>query len=265
MDSNIEICLEELGAGPDDECFIRCVAVSGGQPGLSLDREGLVQWMPQDEATCHGLWVSGDGRLMLYGADAPGAVVVERGTRTQEAPVGQPVVLVDQDLLRVGERQLRVHIHGETEAMYEPERLTRSAIRRFFQAATAAASLTLGGVALAAGAGPGPALNPVAGIGEQTPIEVRRRPPKVAPRKKLHCAITKQTVKGGKLRVKATCTSIKKLRVGLYGTLTDKKGNSVSKGTVKITSIKGNTVHLEATHLKKKSKANRVRFWVSRY
>jgi hypothetical protein len=262
MDSNIEICLEELGARPDDECFIRCVAVSGGQPGLALDREGLVQWMPDDEATCHGLWVSGDGRLMLYGADAPDAVVVERGARTQEAPVGQPVVLVDQDLLRVGDRQLRVHIHGETEAMYEPERLTRSSIRRFFQAATAAASLTLGGAALAAG----PAMNPAAGIGEPAPIEVRRRPPKVSPRKRLYCAITKQTVKGGKLRVKATCTSTKKLRVGLYGTLIEKKtSNAVSKGTVKITSIKGNTIHLEATHLKKKSKADRVQFWVSKY
>ena len=263
MDSNIEICLEELGAGPDDECFIRCVAVSGGQPGLALDREGLVQWMPDDEATCHGLWVSGDGRLMLYGADAPGAVVVERGARTQEAPVGQPVILVDQDLLRVGARRLRVHVHGETEAMYEPERLTRSAIRRFFQAATAAASLTLGGAALAAGAGP--AMSPAAGIGEPAPIEVRRRPPKVSPRKRLHCAITKQTVKGGKLRVKATCTSTKKLRVGQYGTMIDKKGRSVSKGSVKITSIKGNTIRLEATHLKKKSKANRVQFWVSKY
>ncbi len=260
MNSNIEICLEELGARPDDECFVRCVAVSGGQPGLALDSDGLVRWMPEEETTCHGLWVSGDGRLMFYGAEAPGAVVVERGARTQAAPVGQPVVLLDQDLLRVGDRQLRVHIHGETEAMYEPERLTRSAIRRFFQAATAAAALTLGSTALAAG----PVTDATAGIGAPDPIEVRRRPPRVAPRKRLDCTVTKQFVKGGKLLVRATCTSVKKLRVGQYGTLMGKSGSTISKGTVKITAIKGNSLRLEATQRTKKSKATKVRFWVSR-
>ncbi len=262
MNSNIEICLEELGARPDDECFIRCVAVSGGQPGLALDRDGLVRWMPEDETAYHGLWVSGDGRLMLYGAEAPDAVVVERGARTQAAPVGKPVVLVDQDLLRVGDRQLRVHIHGETEAMYEPEHLTRSAIKRFFQAATAAASLTLGGAALAAG----PATDPAANIGEPTPIEVRVRPPKVAPRKRIDCTVTKQTVKGGKLHVKTTCTTTKKLKVGKYGTLVTKAGSTVTKGAVKITAIKGKTVTVVATQRSTKAKtASKVRFWVSRY
>lgn len=265
MTSNIEICLEELDTGPGDECFVRCVAVSGGQPGLALDRDGLVRWMPEDDGACHGLWVSGDGRLMLYGAEAPSGVVVERGTLSQAAPVGKPVVLVDQDLLRVGDRQLRVHIHGETEAMYEPERLSRSAIRRFFQAATAAASLTLGGAALAAGPATSPATTPATGIGELAPIEVRRRPPRVAPRKRLDCTVSTQTIQGGKLHVTASCTSTKKLRVGKYGTLVDGSGNTIRKGTVKITSIKGNIIRLVATQLTKKSKAGKVRFWVSRH
>lgn len=262
--NNIEICLEELGAGSEDECFIQCVAVSGGQPGLALDRDGLVRWMPEEEAVCHGLWVSGDGRLVLYGAASTsasvGEVVVERGARTQVAPVGKPVLLVDQDLLRVGDRELRVHIHGETEAMYEPERLSR---RSFLQAATAAAttaaSLTLGAAASSAS----PTAGPQAGVGEPPPIEVRRRPPSVAARKSLDCTVTKQYVKGGKLRVRALCSSAKKLSVGKYGTLYDKSGKLISKGTMRITSIKGNTVYLKATHRNKKSKAVKVRFWVS--
>lgn len=260
MPSNLEICLEELDARPEDECYIRCVAVDGGQPGLALDREGLVQWMPEETDGCHGLWVSQDGRLMLYGSDAPRAVVVERGERFQEAPAGKPVVLIDQDLLRVGDRRLRVHIHGETEELYEPEHLTRSAMLRFFQAAAAAATMTLGGVALASGAAPGQVMG-----GEPPPIEVRLRPPAPPVRRvRLDCKITAQSTKAGKLTITARCSQTAGLHGGAYGTLVDgKTGRNISKGSVKVTSIKGKVIHLVATYLKKPVKAaGKVRFWV---
>ena len=260
MPSNLEICLEELDARPEDECYIRCVAVDGGQPGLALDRDGLVQWMPEETDGCHGLWVSQDGRLMLYGSKAPRAVVVERGERFQEAPAGKPVVLIDQDLLRVGDRRLRVHIHGETEELYEPERLTRSAMLRFFQAAAAAASLTLGGAALASGAAPGQAMG-----GEPAPIEVRLRPPAPPVRRAvLDCTITAQSTKAGKLTVKATCARTSGLYVGAFGTLVDKKtGRNISNGSVKVTSIQGKVIRMVCNGRKKPVKAaGKVRFWV---
>ncbi len=263
MSEFLEICLEELDAPADDACYIRCVVMAGGQPGLALDRDGLVRWMPEDEGACHGLWLSEDGRLVLHGAATTAAVTVERGARSVQAPVGQPVVLLDQDLLRVGDRRLRLHIHGETEQLHEPERLTRSAMRRFLQAAAAAATLTLGGAGLAAG--PGATEQSV--LGDPTPIEVRRRPPKVSPRTNLDCNVSTQWVKKGKLRIKALCASTQKLRVGQYGILLDKKNRRpISKGTVKITAIKGSAVYIEATYLKKKKASlGWARFWVSRY
>ncbi len=260
MSSHIEVCLEELDAHPEEECFVRCVAVAGGQPGLTLDSEGLVRWMPDDESNCHGLWVSEDGRLMLYGSESPAAVVVERGQRSQEAPVGKPVVLIDQDILLLGGKRLLVHIHGETQQLYEPERLTRSAMRRFIEAAAVAASLTLGGSALAAGT----AQSPTAGLQEPPPIEVRRHPPAPVRRISLDCKITAQTTKGGKLHVEATCVKTTRLRVGLFGSLIDKKtGSTISKGTVKITAIKGSKISLVANGRKKPVRsANKVRFWI---
>jgi hypothetical protein len=169
--------------------------------------------------------------------------------------------LIDQDLLRLGDRRLRVHIHGQTEAMYEPERLTRSAMRRFFQAAAAAASLTLGGTALAAGSAP----SQMGGVGEPPPIEVRVRPPAVAYRVPVDCAITGQASKGGSLHVEASCRSTAGLRVGLHGALFEKKkGRIVTHGTVKITSIKGSKIRAVAIRLKKPVRAaSKVRFWVS--
>ena len=63
MPSNLEICLEELDAGPEDECFVRCVAVSGGQPGLALDRDGLVRWMPEPPADVASAYLVENGFL----------------------------------------------------------------------------------------------------------------------------------------------------------------------------------------------------------
>ena len=68
---------------------------------------------------------------------------------------------------------------------------------------------------------------------------------------------------GGKLRVKALCPSTRKLRVGLYGSLIDKSNRTINKGSVKITTIRGTTIHLVAPSLSRKSSAVRVRFWVS--
>ena len=59
------ICLEDLAAPRDDERYLRCVALPGDEPGLTLDRQGVVRWMP-DGPEAYELWVSGDGRLVLF-------------------------------------------------------------------------------------------------------------------------------------------------------------------------------------------------------
>jgi hypothetical protein len=82
-------------------------------------------------------------------------------------------------------------------------------------------------------------------------------------REKLDCQISKQHVKDGKLHVNAQCSSTKKLRVGLYGTLTDSKsGAQIKNGGVRIRSIQKNTIELLATTATEKTKADTVRFWV---
>jgi hypothetical protein len=115
----IEICLEDLDL-PADERYLRCVALPGGEPGLTLDGQGAVRWMSDDPTHC-GLWVSGDDRLALVRGAVAAPVVVHRAGRALEAPVGKPVILLDGDLLQVEHRQLRVHVHGATEVIHGPE------------------------------------------------------------------------------------------------------------------------------------------------
>ena len=265
MPKPVEICLEELDRASEDDCFIRCVALPGGVPGLALDQEGILRWMPEGPEA-YGLWVSADDRLMLLRAEGARPVTVERGSRSVEAPVGKPVVLLDQDLLRLGGRRLRVHVHGVAQEVRPPERLSLSALARLARAA-AMATMALGGAATAAAAAPGAdpsARAPV--LQEPPPIEVRVRPPKPAPppRRRLECNITSQKAgPRGKLIVQATCPSVEGLRVGLYGNILDPAtGQSMTDGLVRITGIQGKKVVTEAERLKRPIRAKILLFQV---
>ncbi len=55
MPTPLEICLEDLEDRSSGADPLRCVALPGGEPGLALDRQGAVRWMPAD-AVDHGLW-----------------------------------------------------------------------------------------------------------------------------------------------------------------------------------------------------------------
>jgi hypothetical protein len=254
----IEICLEELDRASEDDCFVRCVALPSAAPGLALDRAGTVQWLPESPAV-HALLVSADGRLMVIAAAAAGPLTVARGTRSLTAPDGQPVFLLDQDELVLDGRRLRVHVHGETEVVEPPERLSRSALGRLARAAATAVAL---GGALAAGAAAvaaGPAYAPA-------PIEVRVRPPKPAPpRKPIDCTITSQKASGpqGPVLIKATCAKTNGLYAGSVGHLLDPRtGKVLDKGEVKVTKVTGNVVEATAAGLTKASPAKEVRFMV---
>jgi hypothetical protein len=254
-----EICLEELDGAPEDERFVRCVALPGASAGLALDRAGAVRWM-HEGPDGHGLCVSDDDRLVLLaGADA-GEVAVERGHRQVVAPAGKPVVLMDQDLLILGDRRLRVHLHGETDELHAPERLGRSALLRW--AAAAAAALTLG-----AGAGPDAGARGLAGS-EPAPIEVRARPPAKPARKALDCTVNglKLTGAGGSLVVTATCPANPHLRVGVTGILLDPgTGQPVSDTYLRVTQVTGTTVIAEAAQTKRLVKATKLRLYLPWY
>jgi hypothetical protein len=119
MPKPLAICIEDLGAGEEGRRYLRCVAVVGRRPGLRVTSAGAVIWKSDDAVACE-LWVSGDDKLILYRpAGAPG-VVCRRAGRALDVPVGKPVVLLDQDRFDVGEKRLRVHVHGTARVVHEP-------------------------------------------------------------------------------------------------------------------------------------------------
>jgi hypothetical protein len=178
------------------------------------------------------------------------------------------VILLDQDLLRVNGRRLRVHVHGETDIVYEPERLTRSALARMARAAATAMAL-----GAAVGAGSASEANPLA-VGMEVdrssaPIEVRRRPPAPMPRRRpVDCSITAmKESKKGVLMVHALCPAGTKIYKGLQGHILDpKSGAPLKNGNVFVESVKsskaGEKVVGSAPNLKQPVKAKSVRFRV---
>lgn len=253
MPQPLAICLEDLDAAHDDERYLRCVACPGGQPGLGLDGQGVVRWMP-DGPAAYELWVSADGRLALQRGSDAGTVFVHRGGRSLEAPTGKPVILVDQDLLEVSGRRLRVHVHGEAEELHAPTWLSGRTLARMARAA--AAALALGTAVGAAGLAQG---NPPT-VGTHTePIDVRQRPPKPVPRY-TYCEILKLYKDKKKGQLLALECKYGPVRVGARGHVLDKAGTPIKDGEVIIISVKGRKV-VASTKLKKLGKAERARFY----
>lgn len=169
MPKPIAICIEDLKAGSDSTRYLQCVALVGDHLGLRIDSSGEVQWQPERDAKLVELCVSYDERLILYRQPDAAPVLLQREGRSLEVPVEKPVVVLDQDQLVVGGRDLRIHVHGEAPAVAPPswfpvEEPRRSASNLLRATATA---LALG---IAVGAG-----------GCTKKIEVRDDPPKVAP------------------------------------------------------------------------------------
>ncbi len=251
MPQPLELCIEDLGCSEDEERFVRCVALVGGTPGLALDREGAVRWMPEGEALT-GLWVSADGRLVLLRGRGAAPISVERGGRRVDAPEAKPVILLDQDRLRAGGRELRVHLHGVAQELHPPLPVRGSALGRIARAT--AATLALG--AIAGQATPGEA-SPAAGL--PPPIEIRDRPPDEAPVRRIDCTVT--AMKAGKaLQVQATCPKGSSVHVGTTGQLIDPKTNApLANGGVRITAVNGSAVTGEAAQLAKPVAAKLLR------
>jgi hypothetical protein len=165
-----QICLEDVRTSTPDARYLRCVALEGRAPGLRVDARGEVLWKSDDAIACE-LWVSLDDRLVLYRPDGAAPVRVERAGRAIDAPAEKPVILVDQDLVTVGGRQLRVHVHGDAPEVHAPAFVTEAMLRAA-RAVSAAALLGAAAAGCATDRGGAPAA---------PPIEVRESPPTAAP------------------------------------------------------------------------------------
>ena len=248
MAEPLAICIEDVAAAS----FLRCVALPGGQPGLVLDGAGQVHW--QAAPALLELFVSRDQRLILLRGDAAAPpATVRRGGRAVSAPPGQPVVLLDQDLLEIDGRQLRVHVHGLTDRVHPPERLSRSALARTARATVAALALGASVGAPSGGSAEGYAGNP-------PPIEVRAQPPDVAPApREVMCDITSMTPsKKGPTVVRALCPAGGVPPVGSQGQLKTASGALVPDGWVVVKQVVQRTIVGE-TKLRA-PKATKIRF-----
>ena len=163
MATFIALCLEDLDAAPGSPEYLQCVAKPGSQPGLTVDESGRVLWEVASGAAFE-LWVTADDRLALRRRSAACQVTVSRSERSLAAPTGKPVILLDQDEIRLGSRHWRVHLHGHVAGAHAPRPLLRKAF-----APLAAAALTLAGCA-----------GSDAGLKRPPPIELRNNPPDIS-------------------------------------------------------------------------------------
>jgi len=141
MPRPLELCLEDLAAAPGDPEFLRCVALAGGEPGLTLHR-GSIGWRAGEGADAE-LWISLDEQLILRRRAGGLSTRVVRSGRALDAPEGKPVVLRDQDELETAGRRFRVHVHGLAAVVHAPQPLFRKAWAPIAAAVLGAAACTL--------------------------------------------------------------------------------------------------------------------------
>jgi hypothetical protein len=120
MPGPIALCLENCYPAHESLRYLRCVALSGAEPALSVLPGGEIEW--RQETPGHGqLWVSADERLIFHRpAGSVGWAQVHRGGRRVDVPDGKPVVLLDGDHLVVPGFCYRVHVHGPAGQLHEP-------------------------------------------------------------------------------------------------------------------------------------------------
>ena len=166
----LAICIEAISEKAKATRFTRCVALPGRQPGLKLDASGNILWRT-DQAAGTGaaeLWVSKDNRLILFRPEGAPPVTVHRAGRSLNVPYSKPVVLVNLDQIALNNRQLRIHLHGETANITAPTPLTTASETRVRKpkllAQGAALAAIIGALAVSGGC-----------------VEVRENPPAPLP------------------------------------------------------------------------------------
>ena len=121
MTRALAICIEDLDVEAGAARFLTCTVLPEGEDGLGIDARGAVVWRLAD--TRVRLGVAADGRLtLLRSAEAP-PVAIERDGRSLEVPLERRTPLLQGDVLRLGERRLRLHVHGEASDVRAPSPL----------------------------------------------------------------------------------------------------------------------------------------------
>jgi len=118
----IELCLESLDPAADEQPYVRCVALAGGDPGLGVDADGKIVWC-QNELAAALLWVSADSQLILVRRSPSQNVRLIRAERFLDLPLDKPVVVLHEDVITIEGNSFRVHVHGTTRTIAPPERL----------------------------------------------------------------------------------------------------------------------------------------------
>lgn len=180
----LALCLEDTDADHEDRRYLQCVALAGGLPGLTLDAQGVASWqlaVAEARVACE-LWISADDQFMALRPRGGAAVRLERAGRSLDLPEEKPVELIDQDELVLGERRLRLHVHGKTEHVVAPSFLVPLPEAPRSRALATAAALAFG-----AAVGLGGVTSAEAGktrpdkTKKKPPIRVRPAPPKPMP------------------------------------------------------------------------------------
>ncbi|MBU1219032.1 hypothetical protein KKF34_06155 [Myxococcota bacterium] len=176
MSPILAICLENLNATSESERYLKCTALTGRKNALVIDADGLVHWK-SDKKDGFELWVSADERLILYLPEGVEMEVqVSRSGRSVMVPNAKPVVLIDGDEISMTQFRIRVHVHGFVEDEYSPSWYTEPQVSSGSRVVRAAATAALAFTAMV-----GISCSTNDGKTEKPKIEVRDRPPDVAP------------------------------------------------------------------------------------
>ena len=193
------ICIEEITDTVKASRFTRCVALPGRQPGLRLDSTGNILWRSNEAAVTSAceLWVSADNRLILYRPEGAPPVIVHRAGRSLNVPGSKPVVLVNQDQIYLNNRQLRIHLHGETSNITAPVPLSSdsdSRVRKPKLLAQGAALAAMIGALAVSGGCVEVRMNPPAPLPPDDPLEEELENPAEQQSKGLDTVTLKQKV-----------------------------------------------------------------------
>ena len=168
MPEPIAICVEDLAPVDVNDRFVRCVAKVGRGDGLALDPAARPVFGKQTNAACE-LVVSLDQRLLLIRHEGAPTVTVFRAGRSLEAAVGHLVLLVDQDEVQVGDKRVRIHIHGLSPEVHAPKPFVPKAVKTAVSMAAVMALAATG-------------CDQTSSLLDSKPIEVREHPPAPPPR-----------------------------------------------------------------------------------
>ncbi|MBU1219035.1 hypothetical protein KKF34_06170 [Myxococcota bacterium] len=123
MHDPVAVCLERVNPKPGENRFVQCTVITGAETGLGLDEHGNATWRDM-ASTVAEFFISADDRVMFLKTEkCTGEAIVSREGRSLAAPVNKPVVIIHGDTIKIADRILKIHLHGQTEYIHAPQDL----------------------------------------------------------------------------------------------------------------------------------------------